>query len=204
MLKRFCCQSYHQTGVTSCTVIIHPWCFTIFNAFHHGNCPSGPPGCNWRNCSQPMPWRITLHFVLTFWRKIALFHDKGGSNAGSQSDTKQPKSEQTNNDNWCPKKHVETGWIPPMYKYIDKWCTLSQHHTKDFPWVPLAEFWAAPLLQDPDTTLWLSLELPSTRFQGVESCWFQKYSGFEKSILKHCVSKAMFVSNYVDKTVLVF
>ena len=35
MLKRFCYQSYHQTGVTSCTVIIHPWCFAIFTGFHH-------------------------------------------------------------------------------------------------------------------------------------------------------------------------
>ena len=57
MLKRFCYQSYHQTGVTSCTVIIYPWCFTIFTGFHHC-CPSGPPGCNWHNCSQPMPWRF--------------------------------------------------------------------------------------------------------------------------------------------------
>ena len=82
-----------------------------------------------------------------------------------------------------------------MYKPIPTWCTFSQHHTKDFPWVPLAEFWAAPLLQDPDTTLWLSLELPSTRFQGVES-WVaspnNKGCRFEKSILKHCEENYVF------------
>lgn len=137
MLKRFCYQSYHQTGVTSCTVIIHPWCFTVFTGIHHC-CPRlalraatgtivlnpclGGSKTRCRHGELPVvqrkhrglsvvSWSLSRHashYTSLSSKSSALFHNKGVQ-THEQSDTIRTKLEQKN-DNQHPKKHVETRW----------------------------------------------------------------------------------------------
>ena len=137
ILIRFCYQSYHQTGVTSCTVIIHPWCFTVFTGIHHC-CPPlalraatgtivlnpclGGSKTRCRHGELPVvqrkhrglsvvSWSLSRHashYTSLSSKSSALFHNKGVQ-THEQSDTIRTKLEQKN-DNQHPKKHVETRW----------------------------------------------------------------------------------------------
>ena len=114
MLKRFCYQSYHQTGVTSCTVIIHPWCFTVFTGFHHA-APLWPSGLQLAQLFSTHALAVPKQDVDVENYQLSkgntgdfhLFHEAFPVTHHTTLRFRAPKLEQKN-DNQRPKKYVET------------------------------------------------------------------------------------------------